>query len=109
VVSLRGGRMQTRILGNQRRRTLPAKRENGVNSTPSMRTQTRAAFVRSAITAGPSYTFISAPVVVIRPSGKMMHADPCSTARIMARIDNGFIGSTGKAWTTDRKGFAHHR
>jgi hypothetical protein len=51
---------------------------------------------------------MSDPVVVMRPSGKMMHADPASTARIMARIDSGFVGSTGSAFTTARNGFAHH-
>ena len=39
----------------------------------------------------------SAPVTVIRPSGKMTQGDPASTARIIARIDSGFVGSTGIA------------
>ena len=60
------------------------------------------------MTAGPSYTFISDPVVVIRPSGKMMHDDPRSTARIMVRIDRGLVGSIGSALTNIKNGFAHH-
>ncbi len=48
------GRMRIRIFGNQRRRTLPPRRENGEYSAPSIRTGTSDAPVRSAITAGPS-------------------------------------------------------
>ena len=88
--------------GKQRRLTFPPSREKGVNSAPSICTVTSAARVRSAITAGPSYTFISEPVVVMRPSGKMMQAEPASTARIIARIESGLVGSTGSAWTSDR-------
>ena len=73
-----------------------------------MRTGRSAAFVRSAMTAGPSYTFINDPVVVMRPSGKMMQAEPASTARIIARMESGFVGSTGSALTNTRNGFAHH-
>ena len=40
IVSRRGAKMEMRIRGKSRRRTLPARRENGVNSTPSMRTST---------------------------------------------------------------------
>ena len=87
---------------------MPARRENGVNSAPSMRTGRSAAFVRSAMTAGPSYTFIKDPVVVMRPSGKMTQAEPASTARIIARMESGFVGSTGSALTNARNGFAHH-
>ncbi len=107
--SRRGGSTVMRTRGNRRRGTLPPRRENGVNSTPSMRTRSSAASVRSAMTAGPSYTFISEPVVVRRPSGKITHADPPSTARIIARIDSGFAGSTGMASTSARNGRAHHR
>ena len=74
-----------------------------MNSTPSMRTGSSAAFVRSAMTAGPSYTFINDPVVVMRPSGKMMQAEPASTARIIARMESGFVGSTGSALTNSEE------
>ena len=44
----------------------------------------------------------------MRPSGKMTHAEPASTARIIARIDSGLVGSTGIALTSTRNGRAHH-
>ena len=37
-----------------------------------------------------------------------MQAEPASTARIIARIESGFVGSTGSALTNARNGFAHH-
>ena len=38
----------------------------------------------------------------------MTQAEPASTARIIARIDSGLVGSTGNALTTARNGFTHH-
>jgi hypothetical protein len=38
----------------------------------------------------------------------MTHEDPRSTARIIARIESGFVGSIGIASTSDRKGRDHH-
>ena len=63
----------------------------------------------TSLRAGPSYTFIRPPVVVRRPSGKMMHERPAATARIMARMECGLAGSTGRASTSERNGRAHQR
>ena len=96
------------IFGNIRSRTLPRNRENGVYCAPSMRTGTIGASALSAIMPGPSNTFISAPVTVIRPSGKITSVRSSRTALTIALAAIGFVGSTGKASNMPRNGRTHH-
>jgi hypothetical protein len=52
--------------------------------------------VFAATKAGPSYTFIRLPVVVMRPSGKMTTGRPDSSRRITFFIAIGLVGSTAR-------------
>lgn len=65
-------------MGNQRRRTRPLRRENGVNWAPQH-------FGTSAVGhhAGAVVDFHSVPLTVIRPSGKMT-ARKCRTIPVKA-------------------------
>ncbi len=103
----RGGRMVRWMRGKGRRRTLPPMRLNGVYCAPSMRTGTIGASALSATMPGPSNTFISAPVTVIRPSGKITSVRPSRTALTIALAAIGLSGSTGKASNMPRNGLTH--
>ena len=105
AVSMRGGRMRTWMRGNRRRRTLPASRENGVNSTPSMRTGSSAALVRSAMTAGPSYTFIKRPGRRDAPFGKD-DAGRAGFDRADHRADRQRVGRIDRQRVDQRRGTA---
>ena len=52
---------------------------------------------------------MSAPVTVMRPSGKMTQCLSFSTSRISARVESGLVGSMGKASIRARKGLTHQR
>jgi hypothetical protein len=80
-----------------------------VNCKPSMRIGTTVAPARSAIMPAPSYTFISEPVVVSRPSGNTTSFSPSFTARTMVLVLNGFAGSTANERTAASNGRAHQR
>ena len=106
AVSTRGGSTRMRIRGNSRRRTLPASRENGVNSTPSMRTghAARPSCARRS-PPGPSYTFISEPVVVMRPSGKD-DAGRAALDRADHRANRQRVGRIDRQRVDERRGTA---
>ena len=95
MLSRCGGRKVTRIFGNQRILTLPESRENGLYWAPSRRTGTSGASALSATMPGPSKIFISAPVTVMRPSGKITRVSPPLTTLIRVRVDSGLVGSIG--------------
>ena len=82
-------------------------REGRVLRRRRCRTGTIGASALSATMPGPSNTFISAPVTVIRPSGKMTSVRPSCTALTIALADIGLVGSTGKASNRPRNGFTH--
>ena len=79
------------IFGNQRCGKSPFTLLNQLAKTaPSICTGTTQAFVFAAMNAGPSYTFISRPVTVMRPSGKMPTGLPLSIKAIACFNANGF-------------------
>ncbi len=73
-----------------------------------MRTGMIGASALSATMPGPSNTFISAPVTVMRPSGKITSVRPSRTVLTIALADSGLVGSTGKASNSGRNGLSHH-
>ena len=97
------------IFGKVRKWTFPRRRENGEYWAPSIRTGTIGASAFSATSPGPSKIFISAPVTVIRPSGKITNVLPSRTALTIALVDIGLVGSTGKARNSLSAGAIHQR
>ncbi len=88
---------------------MPRRCEKRENCAPSIRTGMIGASALSATMPGPSKIFISAPVTVMRPSGKITSVLPSFTARTIALADIGLVGSTGKARNSLSAGWIHQR
>ena len=103
-----GGRTTSDTRGNQRSRCNAPMRENLLRSSPSIRTGSTKASALSATRPAPSYTFISPPVRVMRPSGKITSRTPRWTAWTISRAAYGLVGSTVSTGTGVRNGRTHH-
>ena len=64
-----------------------------------MRMGTTVAAVLAATKAAPSYTFISEPVLVMRPSGKITTGRPVSTSLMTCFMASGLVESTVRCGT----------
>ena len=106
---LTGGSTVRLSRGNKRRGTSPLRREKRENCRPSICTGTKTAPALSATMPAPSYTFIRAPVIVMRPSGNTTSVSPSRTTFTIVLVLNGLAGSTVKNFTAARNGRAHQR